>query len=89
MCCVYIVLPNVGFYMFCAGGLMVRIGRCQRLDPGSIPGRRTIFLSFLSFLSFFVDLCVYLCVVMYLSMCVHVFTCVSMFLLLSDMVGSV
>ena len=26
-----------------AGGLMVRIGRCQRLDPGSIPGRRTIF----------------------------------------------
>ena len=23
---------------------MVRIGRCQRLDPGSIPGRRTFVL---------------------------------------------
>ena len=27
----------------CAVGLMVMIERCQRLDPGSIPGRRTSF----------------------------------------------
>jgi hypothetical protein len=26
-------------------GLVVMIGRCQRLDPGSIPGRRTSLLS--------------------------------------------
>ena len=29
-----------------ADGLVVMIERCQRLDPGSIPGRRTLLFSF-------------------------------------------
>ena len=48
-------------------GLVVMIGRCQRLDPGSIPGRRTngkffvclfvFILSFLFFLFFLFGCC--------------------------------
>ena len=34
------------FHRSSADGLVVMIERCQRLDPGSIPGRRTLLFSF-------------------------------------------